>query len=247
MYFEEFAPAPNLSHAVDRYWFLEGVFHAPERIFPDAHCELAIHLGDPVRDQSASLWIGQLAKPIEITPTGRTRVFGVRFKPEAAALAAPLAEGIVDLSGLFPRVSHWRDSLGEAKSSAEMAPLADKFLEPILRRLRPDARIAHAAQMLAGRAVRMDELSRVVGLGNRQLERQFKFHTGFEPKLYARICRFQHALALERSTPLSWAAIAADCGYYDQAHLIADFKEFSGATPAARPASEIGERLAARR
>jgi AraC-like DNA-binding protein len=55
------------------------------------------------------------------------------------------------------------------------------------------------------------------------------------PKQYQRILRFQRALramrAMRAPTPAPLAAIAASCGYADQAHMSRDFKEFSGLTP----------------
>ena len=55
---------------------------------------------------------------------------------------------------------------------------------------------------------------------------------GVGPKLLSRILRFQQVFrAVERVDP-EWASIAVDCGYYDQAHLIRDFNQFAGQTPA---------------
>ena len=51
-----------------------------------------------------------------------------------------------------------------------------------------------------------------------------------DPKLFARILRFQKAVSLVDHEP-SWAAIAQRSGYYDQAHLIRDFQQFSGDSP----------------
>ena len=67
----------------------------------------------------------------------------------------------------------------------------------------------------------------------RQLERKFKTITGFAPKSFARISRFQHALHNYGSTYKSLTDIAYECGYYDQSHFIHDFKKFSGYEPRA--------------
>lgn len=53
------------------------------------------------------------------------------------------------------------------------------------------------------------------------------------PKLFARVRRFQRAISLAGQAPtVNWARLAADCGYFDQSHLIRDFVAFSGLTPA---------------
>ena len=56
----------------------------------------------------------------------------------------------------------------------------------------------------------------------------FQREVGLNPKLYARIVRFQHVLRTQHGT---WSEIAQDCGYFDQPHLIRDFEEFTGQTP----------------
>jgi AraC-like DNA-binding protein len=51
------------------------------------------------------------------------------------------------------------------------------------------------------------------------------------PKHFARIRRFQRVFHAMEEDSAGWADAAADCGYYDQAHLIRDFQEFTGTTP----------------
>ncbi|MCE7065418.1 helix-turn-helix domain-containing protein [Dyadobacter sp. CY326] len=68
-------------------------------------------------------------------------------------------------------------------------------------------------------------------LSTRQFERKFKAFSGFSPKLYLRIIRFQHALDAYGSKDKSLTEIAYECGYYDQSHFIHDFKAFSGQHP----------------
>jgi AraC-like DNA-binding protein len=67
----------------------------------------------------------------------------------------------------------------------------------------------------------------------RQLERKFNALTGFSPKSFARISRFQHALRKYGQEYNSLTDIAYECGYYDQSHFIHDFRKFSGYEPRA--------------
>ena len=78
--------------------------------------------------------------------------------------------------------------------------------------------------------VNVREVSRAHFFSHRQFERKFKEFSGFSPKTYSRIMRFQAALK-QFGTNKSLTDIAYDCGYYDQSHFINDFKEFSGYTP----------------
>jgi transcriptional regulator GlxA family with amidase domain len=68
-------------------------------------------------------------------------------------------------------------------------------------------------------------------LSRRQFERNFKACSGFSPKLYTRIIRFQAAAKEYGMQYQSLTDIAYRCGYYDQSHFIHDFKEFSGFHP----------------
>ena len=79
---------------------------------------------------------------------------------------------------------------------------------------------------------RVRDVARRVGLSQRRFIQVFAAEVGMTPKLYSRVQRFQRARALARKTAPDWAGIAADCGYFDQSHLIRDFLAFSGLSPA---------------
>ena len=81
-----------------------------------------------------------------------------------------------------------------------------------------------------------------LGLSPRRFIRRFAGAVGLTPKRFARVRRFQRVLdAFERGRRVDWARVAADCGYFDQAHLIHDFRGFSGLSPTAyRPRSDAG-------
>jgi AraC-like DNA-binding protein len=83
-------------------------------------------------------------------------------------------------------------------------------------------------------AARVGELAAAVGLSDRQLRRRFSIVVGLRPKAYGRVVRLHAALRLARSvTRPSWADIAQQCGFYDQPHLIAEFRAATGVSPAA--------------
>ena len=86
--YSEVAPAADLAHAVERYWFIESSGDAVQRVYPDGHAELAIHLGNCVQGQSKCLLIGQMTQWVDLAPGGSMRVFGVHLKPEAAMAVA---------------------------------------------------------------------------------------------------------------------------------------------------------------
>lgn len=78
----------------------------------------------------------------------------------------------------------------------------------------------------------VEEMALLSCLSLRQFERQCKERIGLSPKFYSRLVRFSKAYRLkEKNTGISWGRIAASCGYFDQMHLIRDFKEFAGVNP----------------
>jgi len=96
------------------------------------------------------------------------------------------------------------------------------------------ARVAVARARLDRRDIppRVADLARELGLSERHLGRSFRSLLGISTKRYLRLIRFEHALRLahERAHP-DWAQHAVECGYFDQTHMIRDFREFAGLTP----------------
>lgn len=243
MRYVECRPSPQLRHVVDRYWYLEGRVDGPDRIYPDGYCEVAIDLGPAVPGQSPSLWIPQLVEPVDMEPGSEIRVFGARLRPEAAMLAAPLCSGIVDLEGVWQGVPALRERLGEARSTDSRVAVMDRYLAAKLADRPPNPCVAESVRLLGEWAWKMDALASRVGVSARQLQRLFQKHVGLEPHTFARLARFQRALQLERATEFSWTRIAQEAGYFDQAHLIGEFRQFTGATPAARQDGEMGRHM----
>ena len=157
-----------------------------------------------------------------------------------AALGVPastLVDDVVPLDALWGDVAagRLRDRLATAATSAEAAAIVREAIDG-RRGMSPDAaasrRIAVAAAALAT-GEPADAAARL-GVGERHLRRLFGEATGLSPKAFARLARFRRAvLAGVERHGRSWASIAADTGYYDQAHLIGDFRAFAGVTPPA--------------
>lgn len=164
---------------------------------------------------------------IHFHPTGFHQLFGVSMSEltdQAIAAEAVLGKAITTL----------HERLQHATSLSERVVLAERFLLKKAREAAPTQPVAWAVQeLLTHRGlVSLKELQAASGLGQRQLERQFERVVGVTPKRFARVLRFQHALALEKVYgERSWAQIATEAGYFDQTHLIKDFRALSGQTP----------------
>ncbi|MEZ4445092.1 MAG: helix-turn-helix domain-containing protein [Polyangiaceae bacterium] len=78
----------------------------------------------------------------------------------------------------------------------------------------------------------MGEVAEALGVSERNLRRVFREAIGMSPKEFARLARFHRALReASASDRVDWAGVAVASGYYDQAHLIAEFREIAGVTP----------------
>jgi AraC-like DNA-binding protein len=145
---------------------------------------------------------------LKLTPLGAYRLFGVPV--------SELANAVVDLTELA--------DLRPGHLDEELLRLADAGPEPagevawVWRRLHA----AHGNVPIAA-------LAAEVGWSRRHLVDRFRAQAGLPPKTLARVLRFEELLRRLPTGPL--AETAAACGYYDQAHMNRDFREFAGTTP----------------
>lgn len=120
------------------------------------------------------------------------------------------------------------DDLEEGKSVVE------KFLLSRLGGLKTLLPLDHAIGRLLQHdgTITMEKLAALSCLSLKQFERKCKERIGMNPKMFARILKFSKAYSLREAYPqLSWIEIAYQAGYYDQMHMIRDFKAFAGVNP----------------
>jgi AraC-like DNA-binding protein len=159
---------------------------------------------------------------------------------------------IVDLVDVLgPAGRRLGEQLREAPSWRRRFALLDQFL---LRRLergpRPAPEVGWAWERLVATAgaVPIGRIAAEVGWSHKHLITRFRQQVGLRPKTAARLVRFGGIWRrLDERRPLDWGRLAADAGYADQAHLIRDFHQFTGATPTqfqarALPSHGDGER-----
>ena len=255
MLYRSYTPAPPLSEFIDRFWLCQDMSpHLKERILPSGTIELVINLRedevriyDPLRPErckrfSGAVVSGTYSGCFVIDPAQHASILGVHFKPGGAfpflgPPAGELADAHVDLETLWgPRAVELRERLCSAATPMARFRLLETALAA--RPFRPlehhgAVPVALAAFGRADALPRVQEVVRSVGLSPRRFIEVFTAEVGLTPKLYGRIQRFQRARALARQTPeLDWAQLAVDCGYFDQSHLISDFRALSGLTPA---------------
>jgi AraC-like DNA-binding protein len=258
LHFSQHPPAADLAPHVARYWILRGTPAPDDRqpIFPDGCPEIVLNLGAPIRERHAvrgleyqpvAMLVGQMTEPVSLLPEATLDMVGIKLAPwGAAALFGepgssvrnewnPLGSfgGMLELSA-----AQVRSQLADAGSAMAVRRILDDWLRALFRGAgAAGARWRHRVETLAravgagGRTHSVDAWARRLGCSSRTLERCFARYVGLAPKEFARIRRFQWALELARTTSQGWAAVAARSGYYDQAHLIRDFRQFAGGPP----------------
>ena len=112
--------------------------------------------------------------------------------------------------------------------------IAQAWIAGWLEQSRPFDEIDHIARLLAktGGKVSISRLADRAGISARQLQRRFLRDVGVTPKFYGRLTRFDAALAVRNRQPnQTWALIAAEAGYADEAHLSREARALCGMTP----------------
>ncbi|MEX0926065.1 MAG: helix-turn-helix domain-containing protein [Dehalococcoidia bacterium] len=165
---------------------------------------------------------------VDFTPLGAHLLFGLPMHS--------LANHEVRLDELLgPAAIELEGHLREAPTWEKRFALLEHFIEVRFAvALPPEPRVAWAMRRLkeTGGIVSISGLAADLGWADRRLINAFREHVGLPPKTMARIIRFNRVTRLARQVgPPRWADIAYRCGYYDQAHLVHDFRQFSGLTP----------------
>jgi AraC-like DNA-binding protein len=212
--------------------------------------EMIFHYGDLYRQYSEDgssivqprcFVIGQLTVPLEIQPTGVTDIFSVRFEPNGFVpftdmplknfenLAVPLGE-------IFGKEGEELEAAMLASSDdKDRISIAERFLQSRLSNLENIDRVAKdVVDTMLGinGQLSVQELAEQLNINRKQLERRCAATIGLSPKQLAKVIRLQAALKLLANKQFtSLTSLAYEGEYYDQAHFIKDFKEFTGLTP----------------
>lgn len=223
-----------------------------EQMIASGCAQLCFNLGDAFtleRESSRTLMRapayvgGALTVPGRMRLGRRVEMLGAMFRPgRAGAFFRPPADELTDR--LIPLDDLWsaggRALERELRELPTTAARIGRLEAELLRRLAApraqDDGWAHIAEFIRRRrgAVAVAALGQASGLSRQHFAREFRARIGISPKRFARVSRFEALMARAYSDPArDWAATAAECGYFDQAHLIAEFKAFTGMTPAA--------------
>jgi AraC-like DNA-binding protein len=248
-------PQPPLSQFVYSLWLYEGYkqAHAKERVLPTGQMQMVINLledrswiyerehTDRRQSFSGSLIAGAHSEYLVISTAMQASTIGVNFKPGGAfpflrMPAGELRDTTVSLDTLWGSAAmSLRDQLLAAPThQARFEILEQALLDELRRGCYPHRAVGFAMRcfMAKPHLTTVGSVTGQVGLSPKRFIQLFRDETGFTPKVFCRIRRFQQALdCMEGRKNVEWAKVALDCGYFDQAHFIHDFRAFSGINP----------------
>jgi AraC-like DNA-binding protein len=247
-------PAPPLDRFIDDIYCLTGEpRHRRMNVPPMPSAHLFINLGGFVRlqdsDSSAAstvfddgMFTGVWTRRLLVEYPTSVRLVGVHFKPWGLSPfvdmpATELRDRWAPVDAVWQRsLDRIRNQVGDTATATETL----RVLEAELRSRLPEAP-AHGLDLVehtgghletSKGAAPVAALADAAGVSGNHLATQFKSHVGVTPKRVARIYRFAHLiLSADARRPVDWSGLAQTLGYFDQAHLSREFKDFTGHTP----------------
>ncbi|MEU8419738.1 AraC family transcriptional regulator [Micromonospora sp. NPDC048835] len=246
--FRRHLPAEPLRPWVEHYWLIDWALSTPfeQRVVPHPAVNVVFRRDDDGPESGEVAGVGRNLFRITIDGTGQ--VSGVQFRPGGfhAFWRSPVSEltgrRVPLPTGRLTR-THIPVHAGVAQGPQTSAADDDarcRALDALLTAWRPEpgpmageaVRLAEAIR--TDRTVlRVDEFAARHDVPVRRLQRLFLEYVGVGPKWVIRRYRLQEAVEQAAGGPLSWADLAADLGYSDQAHLVRDFTAVAGVSPAA--------------
>jgi len=253
MKYFEVKPSSILRNYIKCFWYLEKDYSSnylsSEVILPDGCVDFVFQAQGSklyLQTDGRSIYladnflIGLQKDPIRLFSKGKSITYGIRFfaygvYPFLKIPLNKLQKSTFDLDDLFG------NELSKITEKVKNLPIQqvfeefEKFLFSRLSTFKKDIQSVEAATQVLFQTRGFADIARLaidLNLSTRSLERKFDETVGLSPKSLARVIRFDHIkneLILKPQTPLT--ALSFRFGYFDQAHFIHDFKQFSGEIP----------------
>ncbi len=246
--YREYLPDVRLQHLIETYWVSDGFLSEfyTQRFLPDGCVDMLFNFTD--NDGKGHLFpyipriVGVMTSHLNISCfSGLIQMLGIRFRPNGITAFSripvfELTDRAIDIDlmdTLFEKSFY--DRLPEFSKMEERIIFLDQYLVGRLNDyFMTEKRIDHALEFISRTKglVSTKQVAAEICLSERQLERRFKTAIGVSPKMFSRIIRFKSTVKYLQTYPdESLYMTALECGYFDDSHLIKDFKEFGGDLP----------------
>ncbi|MBE0339581.1 helix-turn-helix domain-containing protein [Paenibacillus sp. 23TSA30-6] len=216
---------------------------AVDRVLPDGCTDILLKYNPVSRSQDIS-YCGTFTHPfVSARQAGsETRIFAVRFFPGGAHYFHGMPThlftgGNYRLDDIWPEnIEIIGERILEARDFNERVRIMDEYLNQlILRQGTNDCdlmkNLLHRIFVSSG-SMSVKELAERETISERQINRKFGQWIGISPKKFSEVVRFQSVLhSIQSGGGLDWTELALKHSFFDQAHLIRDFRRFYGDSP----------------
>ena len=239
------AAAPELATWIDHYWMVNWDLRSQEPRLVESLPHPNVHL---VFEEAGSKIWGISTVKFSRMLEGKSHVFGIKFTPGGffpflGRAISSLANCSMPIDRVFGREANALEKIIlETEDKNEMRAAADAFL--LARRPQPDEKVNRTRELVESilrerDILTVDDFAAHTGISVRSLQRLFSRYVGISPKWVIQRYRLHELLEqMHAGKRLDWAQLALDLGYFDQAHLINDFKSITGYAPTEYPGLE---------
>lgn len=255
MIFHRQAPVFPLNLFIESFIYYKDFnpAHSMDRFLPDGNINIVFDLTDypkyiydneTLKEIQAcrNVWFSGIRNKYITIPSGKdSEMFIINFQkgkayPFVQMPMNELTDCVVDGDlVLTDEIMNLREMLLSVQNINQKFTAAENFLlKHFGKNLAQNSMIDYAVAQIVDmpNQIAMNKLSGDIGCSQKHFIKLFKEKVGLSPKEFLKIIRFQKAInEIETRKAISWTSIAFDCGFYDQAHFIHDFKHFSGFTP----------------
>lgn len=219
---------------------------SPIRVLPDACVEMFFNytstpvaiIGEELHNRSIVSF--RMSQPRDVQMRKGAGVIAICFHPGMAyKFIRPPMHALTDTT--TPLTDIWgnhtadiEEKMAELPDNSSRVNLAQNYLLNALTNSKEDLQITYCLKQiqLSKGLIPVGKLVADTGITQRHLARKFREYIGLSPKEYLRVSRFIFSLAHLKNYPaFSLTEVAYESGYYDQAHFIRDYKDFTGYTP----------------
>ncbi len=255
MVFQVHIPAFPLNQFIESFIYYRDYnpVHSVDRFLPDGNVNIIFDLTDypkhiydneTLKEIQAcrNVWFSGIRNKYITIPSGKdSEMFIINFHkgrsyPFVQMPLYELTDSVVDAELVLTNdILDMREMILASSLLAQKFYVAENYLLKKFRDkliVNPFIEFAVNSIISSPNQMSIEEIAGKVGYSQKHLIKLFKDNVGLTPKGFLKVIRFQKAIEeIAAAKQINWTGIAYECGYYDQAHFINDFKTFSGFTP----------------